>query len=240
MCTYSSVFNLVFCIMSPTCQLFEVDVAGVAPPRRVSKLSCRSLHQCTMPPKVSASWHGKGSVVVGSTHPANFAAAKKKAATAAVGSDAAMSTHVSPSQNSKSVASAKIAKQMSPSLRIPVASVAPSMAETMPGVSVAFVGEPECLPKRARSDVSSVDGASTLFPAESVLALPPLWNAWYSAYCRVLTYVGDGSALQGKCGMCGDARPSCQHTMQDLDQVAELKKSPREQVVQVYPVSSCS
>ena len=67
--------------MSPTSQLFKADINGLVPPRQVSKLSQHNLHQSTMPPKVSAESagrRGKGSVAVGSNHPANIAAAKKK------------------------------------------------------------------------------------------------------------------------------------------------------------------
>ncbi len=215
-----------FCLMTPSSQLFEVDIAGVALPRRVSKLSRRNLRHLNMPPKLAAGRRGKGSVTVGSTHPANVAAAKKKADATVGGDAAATSTRTSPPRSAKSVASAKIAEQMSPSTRIPVASVAPAMAETTRGVSISFVGEPERSPKRAKSGVRSVAGDGNLIPAVSVPALPPLWNAWYSACCHVLTYVGDGGSLEGRCGMCGDARPSHEHTMLDPDQVAELKKSP--------------
>jgi hypothetical protein len=115
---------------------------------------------------------------------------------------------------------------MSPPLRVPVASVAPANAETTPGVSI-FVGDDtERSPKRAKRGDSSVDGSGNSCPAEYLPTIPPLWNAWYLACCRVLTHVGDGGALQGKCGMCGNARPSRQHTMLDPDQIAELKKAP--------------
>ena len=178
-----------------------------------------------MPPKVAAGRRGNGSVAVGSTHPANVDAAKKKAATAVTGGDTAVSTRTPPPRGAKSVASAGIAEQMSP-LSVPVASVAPAMDETTPGVSI-FVGDDtERSPKRAKSGICSVDGSGNSCPAECVPMLPPLWNAWYSACCRILTYVGNGGALQGKCGMCGNARPSRQHTMLDPDQIAELKKAP--------------
>ena len=78
-CAGRSTWNISFLGMSPTSQLFEVGVDGIIPPRRVSKLSRRNLHQSTMPPKAAACRRGKGSVAVGSNHPANVAAARKKA-----------------------------------------------------------------------------------------------------------------------------------------------------------------
>jgi hypothetical protein len=136
-------------------------------------------------------------------------------------------TRTSPPHDAKSVASTRIAEQMSPPVRIPVASVALAMAETMPGVSISFVSDKtERSPKRAKSGVSSLDGSKNSCPAECEPTIPPLWNAWYSACCRVLTYVGNGGALQGKCGMCDNACPSRKHTMLDPDQIAELKKAP--------------
>ncbi len=191
------------------------------------KLSRGNLCQLTMPPKVATGWRGNYSVSVGSTHPANVAATKKKAAATATGSDAAVLTHMSPPRDAKSVASVRIAEQISPPVRVPVASVAPAMAETTPGVSISFVSDKtERSPKRAKSSVSSVDGSQNLCPAECEPMIPPLWNAWYSACCRIVTYVGDGGVLKGKCGKCGNACPLCKHTMLDPDQIGKLEKTP--------------
>ena len=200
-CAHSRVFRH----MSPTSQLFEVDVAGVAPPRRVSKLSRRNTRHLNMPPKLARGMAaGRVSVAVAPIHPSKVAAAKKNAA--AGSGDAIVSTSVSPPRGTKSMASTKITitKQMSPSVHVPVASVTPEMAETMPSVSVAVVGNPgEHLLKRAKSGVNSGGDSS---PARSVLpALPPLWNAWY---------------LACKCRMCGDAHPTLHDTMLDPDQIA--------------------
>jgi hypothetical protein len=79
-CAGRGTCHLSFLGMLPTSQLFEVDVDGLVPPRQVSKLSRRNIRRSTIPPKVAARWRGKGSsVTVGSTHPANVAAAKKQA-----------------------------------------------------------------------------------------------------------------------------------------------------------------
>ena len=180
-----------------------------------------------MPPKIATAQRGNRSVAVGSTHPANVAAAKKKAAATTIGGEAAVLTRTSPPRDAKSAASARITEQISPPVRVPVASVAPAMAETTPGVSISFVSdETERSPKRAKSGVSSVDGSQNLSPADCDPAFPPLWNAWYSACCRVVTYVGDGGVLKGKCGKCGNARPSRKHTMLDPDQIGKLEKTP--------------
>jgi hypothetical protein len=174
-----------------------------------------------MPPKVSATRHGRGSVAVAPMHPANVAAAKTTATTES--GDAAVSTRTSPPRGAKSVASARIAEQMSPLVHVPVASVAPKMAETTPGVSVAVVDGPgEPSPKRAKRGVDSSGNSSP----KDVPTPPPLWNAWYLLCCRVLYYVSNSGALQGKCDMCGDARLMRRHTMLDPDQLADLKKTP--------------
>ena len=123
-----------------------------------------------MPPKVAAARHGQGSVAVGSTHPAKVAAAKKKSASAS-GEVAAARTRESPMRGAKSVASKRIAAQLSPIVQVPVA------------VSV-------IVPHDAKE--SPMD-----LPARK-LNLPPLWNAWYSTCCQVLHFVGDGGALVGK------------------------------------------
>jgi hypothetical protein len=78
-CAGRSTWNISVLGMLPTSQLFEVGVDGILPPQRVSKLSRRNLRQSTMPPRAAASRRGKGSVAVGSNHPANVAAARKKA-----------------------------------------------------------------------------------------------------------------------------------------------------------------
>jgi hypothetical protein len=105
--------------MSLTFQLFEVDVTGIVSPRQVSKLSRHNPRCLDMPPKVSATRRGRGSVAVAPMHPANVAAARTTAATES--GDAAVSTRTSPPRGAKSVASTRIAEQMSPLMRVPVA-----------------------------------------------------------------------------------------------------------------------
>jgi hypothetical protein len=63
-------------------------------------------------------------------------------------------------------------------------------------------------------------------PLANKLDMPPLWNAWYSACCQVLHYVGDGGALTGSCVMCGGERPVRHYVMLDPDQVYELENTP--------------
>jgi hypothetical protein len=184
--------------MPPPSQLFEVDFDGLVPPRQVSKLSRRSLRRSTMPPKVAAVRHGRGSVAVGSMHPAKVAAAKKKSASAS-GEVAAAPTRESPMRGAKSVASKRIAAQLSPVARVPVAVsvIAPRGAKE----------SPKDLPARK-------------------LNLPPLWNAWYSTCCQVLHFVGDGGVLVGKCALCGNGRPGRKDVMLDPKQLAELRTTP--------------
>ena len=181
-CTGRCMWNFSFLGMSPTSQLLEVDVHGLLPSQRVSKLSWRNLRQSTMPPKAAAGRRGKkgSSVAVGATHPANVAAAKKKAD---VASNAA--TRVSPKRGAKTAANDRIAAQLSPHERVPVASVAPEDAE----IDATVVAE------------------SLTDPPPEKLIIPPLWNAWYSSCCQVLCYVGDGGALVGKCALCGNGHP---------------------------------
>jgi hypothetical protein len=171
------------------------------PPRLVSKLSRRNLRQFTMPPKAAAGWRGKtgSSVAVGATHPANVAAAKKKAD---VASNAA--TRVSPKRGAKTAANDRIAAQLSPHERVPIASVAP---------------------EDAKIDATVIAESLTDPPPEKVI-IPPLWNAWYSSCCQVLCYVGDGGTLVGKCALCGNGRPGRKNVMLNPEQVAELKAIP--------------
>jgi hypothetical protein len=167
-------------------------------PSQVSKLSLRCLRRSAMPPKVAATRRGRGSVAVGSTHPANVAAAKKKSASAS-GEVAAAPTCESPMCGAKSVASERIAAQLSPVARVPVAVsvIVPCGAEE----------SPKDQPTR-------------------MLNLPPLWNAWYSTCCQVLHFVGDGGALVGKCALCGNGRPGRKDVMLDPEQLAELRTTP--------------
>ena len=148
-----------------------------------------------MPPKVADARRGRGSVAVGSTHPAKVAAAKKKSASAS-GEVAAAPTRESPMRVSKSVASERIAAQLSPVTHVPVA------------VSVIVPRGAEESPKDT--------------PAR-MLNLPPLWNAWYSSCCQVVHFVGDGGALVGKCASCGNGRPGRKDVMLDPEQLAELR-----------------
>jgi len=190
--------------MSPTSQFFEIDVDGIVPPRHVSKLSRRNIRRFTMPPKAASKRRGAGSVTVGSNHPANMAAAKKKTDVArktdVASRDAAAPTRESPKRNAKTVASDKIAALLSPHERVPVASV-------------------------ARGD-DEID-ATVVAPAPSLPPLPPpTWNAWYSSCCRVLCYVGDGGALVGECAVCGDGNPGRISTMLDPEQVEMLTATP--------------
>ena len=167
-------------------------------PLQVSKLSLRCLLRSAMPPKVAAARRGRGSVAVGSTHPAKVAAAKKKAASAS-GEVAAAPTRESPMRGAKSVASKRIAAQLSPVTHVPVAVsvIAPRGAEESPKDQAAI------MPK-----------------------LPPLWNAWYSTCYRVLHFFGDGGALEGNCTSCGNGRPGRKDVMLDPEQLAELRTTP--------------
>ncbi len=138
-----------------------------------------------MPPKVATGQRGNGSVAVGSTHPANVAAAKKKAATTATGGDAAVLTRMPPPHDAKSVASARIAEQMSPPVRVPVASVAPAMVETMPSVSIAFVGnETERLPM---SMVPAIRVLPSVCPRSFPCGMFGIWHA--AAFSLMLAMV---------------------------------------------------
>jgi hypothetical protein len=167
-------------------------------PSQVSKLSLRCLRHSTMPPKVAATRHGRGSVAVGSLHPAKVAATKKKSASAS-GEVTTAPTRESPMHGAKSVASERIAAQLSPVARVPVAVsvIAPCGAEESPKDQPAMM-----------------------------LNLPPLWNAWYSTCCQVLCFVGDGGALVGKCALCGNGHPRRKVVMLDPKQLAELRTTP--------------
>ncbi len=61
---------------------------------------------------------------------------------------------------------------------------------------------------------------------EDVPSFPPLWNAWWSACCRAVHYVGDGGDLEGKCCKCDNINPKRQDVMLDPDQVDKSKKTP--------------
>jgi hypothetical protein len=130
-----------------------------------------------MPPKVAASRRGRGSsVTVGLTHPADVAAAKKQAdvASRAVAAPTrasravALPTRESPKRGAKNVANDRIAAQMSPHERVPVAMVAPPGAEIDATVIAPCAGS---------------DDSSTPLPPKN-LSIPPLWNAWYSSCCH--------------------------------------------------------
>ena len=94
-----------------------------------------------MPPKVSGGRRGKqgSSVTVGSTHPANVAAARKKA-NVATSKTAPAPTRESPKRSAKTVANDRIAAQLSPHDGVPVASVAPHGAEINATVVAPFSG----------------------------------------------------------------------------------------------------
>jgi hypothetical protein len=77
-----------------------------------------------MPPKAAAGRRGKGSVAVGSNHPANVAATRKKANAAR-----AAPTRDSPRHEAKTVPNDWIAAQLLPLESIPVVSVAPHDAD---------------------------------------------------------------------------------------------------------------
>ena len=155
-----------------------------------------------MPPKGAAARRGQQGdrVAVGSTRPAKnkVAAAKKKSASGS-GEVAPAPTRASPVRVAKSVASDKIAAQLSPVARVPVA--------------VSHI-----VPRTA--EVSTED------LSVRKLNLPPLWNAWYSTCCQVLHFVGDGGGLVGKCKLCGDHSPERKDVMLDPEQLAELRSTP--------------
>ena len=201
-CAGRGTCHLSFLGMSPTSQLFEIDVDGIVPPRQVSKLSRRNIRRFTMPPKAAAKRRG---VTVGSTHPANIAAAKKK--TDVASRAAAAPTRESPKRGAKTVANDRIAAQLSPPERVPVASVAPRGDEIDATVVAPCAGAAESSPPKK-------------------LSIPPLWNAWYSSCCQVLCYVGDGGALVGKCALCGDGRPGRKDVMLDPEQLEKLRATP--------------
>ena len=129
---------------------------------------------------------------------ADSAAAKKKAASAS-GEVAAAPTRESPMRGAKSLASERIATQLSPVARVPVA------------VSVIA----------PRGDEESPKDQAAITPK-----LPPLWNAWYSTCCQVLHFVGDGGALVGNCASCGNGSPGRKDIMLDPEQLAELRTTP--------------
>ena len=126
-----------------------------------------------MPPKGAAARRGQQGdrVAVGSTRPARnkVAAAKKKSASGS-GEVAPAPTRASPVRAAKSVASDKIAAQLSPVARVPV--------------------EVSHIVQRT-AEVSTED------LSVRKLDVPPLWNAWYSTCCHVLHFVGDGGGLVG-------------------------------------------
>jgi hypothetical protein len=159
-----------------------------------------------MPPKAATGRRGKGSVAVGSNHPANIAAARKKA-----NAVRAAPTRDSPRREAKTVANDWIAAQLLPLERVPVASIAPHDADIDTTVVVS---------REAKK--SPVEDP---LPAKK-LSIPPLWNAWYSACCQALCFVGDGGALSGNCVMCGDERPGRKDIMLDPEQLAELERMP--------------
>jgi hypothetical protein len=110
-CTGRGMCHLSFLGMSPTSKLFDVEVDGLVPPQQVHAPQGR--RPC-----------GKGSsVTVGSTHPANVAAAKKQADFAS--RVAAVPTLESPKRGAKPVMDDRIAAQLLPHERVPVASVVP-------------------------------------------------------------------------------------------------------------------
>ena len=159
-----------------------------------------------MPPKAAAGRRGKGSVAVGLNHPANVAVARKKANAAR-----AAPTRESPRREAKTVATDRIAAQLSPLERVPVASVAPHDAAIETTVVVLH-----------EANKSPDDDP----PPAKKLSIPPLWNAWYSTCCQALRFVGDGGALSGSCTMCGDECPGRKDVMLDPEQLSELERTP--------------
>ena len=200
------------CADRGTCRL---SFLGISPSSRLFEVASRP----PMPPKVAASRRGRGSsVTVGLTHPADVAAAKKQAdvASRAVAAPTrasravALPTRESPKRGAKNVANDRIAAQMSPHERVPVAMVAPPGAEIDATVIAPCAGS---------------DDSSTPLPPKN-LSIPPLWNAWYSSCCQVLCYVNDGGALVGRCALCGNVQPGRKDVMLDPEQLEELRANP--------------
>ena len=88
-CVHIDTCSLLSCHPPPSC-LRLTSLVLLLP-----ELSWRNLRQLTMPPKVVMGQRGNCSVAVGSTHPANVAAAKKKAAATTIGGEAAVLTRTS-------------------------------------------------------------------------------------------------------------------------------------------------
>ncbi len=113
-------------------------------------------------------------------------------------------------RGAKSVANKRIAAQLSPLERVPVASIASKGAK---------IGASVIVPRGAKQSPEDL-------PAKK-LNMPPLWNACYSSCCQVLRFVGNGGALVGKCALCGNGRPRRRDVMLDPEQLAELRMTPR-------------
>jgi hypothetical protein len=176
-----------------------------------------------MPPKFVGR-RGGARVAVGATHPAKLAAVAKKAN--AEGNNDSVLPRTSPSRGAKTIANARIHELASSQHeRVPIASVASSskrakIDNTTPHDNPqAHFNHPNLVASLPVEEEKEKGG-------EDVPSFPPLWNAWCSACCRVVHYVGDGGVLEGKCCKCDNINPKRQDVMLDPDQVDELKKTP--------------
>ena len=95
---------------------------------------------------------------------------------------------------------------------------APDDAQATASVTVDFTAV-------AATGVTVLDA---VVPAEIplVVALPPLWNAWWCGACTALHFVGDGGELIGPCLMCQVRSPIHKHVMLDPDELEELRRTP--------------
>ena len=205
--------------------LLEVD--GVNPPRKISKLSLRyrrsiaALRKDNMPPRVTRPPSGRATV--SQNHPAATAAVAAAHVEAAAdkingGKFSAPTSRDSPSRAAKTLANEKMSEICHHNPCAAVAVEAPDDAQATAGVTVDFTG--------AATDVTVLLDA--VVPAEIplVAALPPLWNAWWCGACTALHFVGDGGELIGPCLMCQLRNPVRNHVMLDPDEREELRRTP--------------
>ena len=176
-----------------------------------------------MPPKFVGR-RGGARVAVGAMHPAKLAADAKKAN--AEGNNDSVLPRTSPSRDAKTIANARIHKlASSPHEHVPVASVETSSKRAKIDTTTPH-DNPQAHVNHPHSGASLPVEEEKEKGGEDVPSIPPLWNAWWSACCRAVHYVGDGGVLEGKCCKCDIINPKCQDVMQDPNQVDELKKTP--------------
>jgi len=185
-----------------------------------------------MPPK-SVARKGGARVTVGVTHPAKLTAAAKKANAAGKNKNDSVVPRTSPSRGAKTIAKARIHDlASSPHDRVSVASMASTSSKRAkldknmtpddnPQAELSHPDSASSLPVTEEKEVGEKEAG-----VEDVVSFPPLWNAWWSACCRAVHYVGDGGALEGRCSKCENVNPKRQDVMLDPDQVDKLKTNP--------------